>query len=454
MIYFQSMPMVCNARFFIVLGLSFLFPLLAIGQLVVSPQKISFGEVTKESLKMVDIIIENRSSKSDILLSSSFGVDFEVKFLSKTVAPNDRMIVRVQFNPRRKGNFSEVAELFFASQKEPILIPISADVRYVNVNGYLPCPDFNQKPADCCSSNLFMVEVYDENTKKPIPGAIVRIEEQGYIQLRLSTNKEGKVSNELRIGFYDLVVSAIDYIPETRTGYINHSNAHFIFYLKKSKAEDSIPAAEVFVQETGEVDSLNVEQILDDGVLPRDQYAANLMVFLLDVSGSMGSGNKLSLLQDGLLDLTNVMRDIDQMGLVSYAGEAKVLLSVSGGNDKEGIKKVVAELKTGGKTSGAKGFKKSYQMLRKHRLKEGNNQLIVITDGAFSVEDQKQVEKEVVKARKKGFVTSILAIKPNTFAIENLSKVAELGGGRVLIVDEYVEASQLLIEEMQNRSRK
>lgn len=415
-------------------------------QLVVSPQKISFGEVTKESLKVVDIIIENKSNKSDVLLSSSFGVDFEVKFLSKTVGPNDRMIVRVQFNPREKGMFTEVAELFFASQKEPILVPITANVKYVSVNGYLPCPDFSQRPADCCSSNLFMVEVYDEITKAPIQEAIVKIEEQGYIQLRLKTNSSGKVSNELRIGFYDLVVSANGYHSETRTGYINHTNAHFVFYLKRKK--EQVVVEEIITSEIIDTSSQVNE------VLPRNEFRANSIVFLLDISGSMGNGDKLYLLQNGLLELTAVLRDIDQMGLVSYAGDAKILIDLDHYSGKQEVEQVLTSLKTGGKTNGAKGFKKSFQLLKKHRLKDGNNQLIVITDGAFSVEDQVEVEKQVIKASKKGYVTSILAIKPNTFAIENLSNVASRGGGRLLIADGEKSASDLLIEELQNRSRK
>ena len=137
-------------------------------QLRISPEKINFGEFTRDSEAVVDIIVENLETKTDYLLRSAFSTSFEVRWTDKKIEPGQQIVIRIKFNPRAKGNFKEVAELYFASTDKPIMLPIEADVKYVNVNGSTPCPDFNTKVADCCAQNFFVVEVYDAETKKPI----------------------------------------------------------------------------------------------------------------------------------------------------------------------------------------------------------------------------------------------------------------------------------------------
>ena len=102
-------------------------------QLEVNPGKISFGEFVEGSDRVVDILVKNNSNKTELLLRSKFSHEFEVIFSDKKIEPGGQMVVRLQFNPRAKGKFSDVCELYFASMNVPILIPISADVKYVNV---------------------------------------------------------------------------------------------------------------------------------------------------------------------------------------------------------------------------------------------------------------------------------------------------------------------------------
>ncbi len=429
-----------------------LFGLLILGvqeataQLVANPARITFGEVTKESDKVVDIIVQNNTTKSDFLLRSDFSNEFEVKFSTKTVEARGQLVVRIQFNPRAKGKFSEVAKLYFASMNEPIQIPISANVLYVNVNGNTPCPDFSMRAADCCASNFFLVEVYDKTTGKPISEADFRLEEDGYIQLKLKTNSEGKVSREVRIGFYDLIAQKKGYKKEIKQSYVNNANSRFVFYLER---DENYVEPEV-VQEPKEEEIA----VRDTSAFSVDRFKPNNVVFLLDISGSMGVGDKLSLMKISLIELLAILRPVDRVAIVSYANEAKVIQQTETGASKEGIIMSVNDLKTGGKTSGAKGFKKSYSMLKKSRIVEGNNQLIVITDGAFAVEDQKSIRKLVKKAAKAGYSTSVVAIKPNAFAKENLSLVTMDGNGSFLQIDNPETAKAILVEEVKNKSAK
>lgn len=430
----------------LLLGAFLCFSVFGQAQISVNPSRISFGDVTKESDKVVDIIVQNNTTKSDFLLRSDFSNEFEVRFSTKTLDAGGQLVVRIQFNPRVKGKFSEVAKLYFASMAEPIQIPITANVLYVNVNGNTPCPDFSTRAADCCASNFFLVEVYDKNTGKPISEADFRLEEDGYIQLKLKTNSDGKVSREVRIGFYDLIVQKKGYKKESKQSYVNNANSRFIFYLER---DESYVEPEV-VQEPKEEEIA----VRDTSAFSVDRFKPNNVVFLLDISGSMGVGDKLSLMKLSLVELLGILRPVDRVAIVSYANEAKVIQPTATGTSKESIIIAVNDLKTGGKTSGAKGFKKSYAMLKKSRIESGNNQLIVITDGAFAVEDQKSIRKLVKKAAKAGYTTSVVAIKPNSFAKENLSLVTIDGNGSFLQVDNPSTAKAILVEEVKKNSAK
>ena len=448
-------------------------------QLAVNPQKLNFGEVTKDTDMVVDIIVENKSSKPDLLLRSTFSNEFEVKFSTKQLEPNGQLVVRLKFNPRKKGVFQEVGELYFASMTTPIQIPITAKVLYVNVNGNTPCPDFSTRAADCCSKNFFLVEVYDADTNEPIEGAFVRLEEEGYLHLRLKTNKEGKVSNEARIGFYELSAEKEGYEKKMVSSYVNNANAKFIFYLKKKGGDgdmdmdmdmekdmdmdmekDMDPSTGSGTEDmdpstgsgTAENDKQEVVEVSVE--LPVDRFAPNNVVFLLDISGSMGVGDKLELMQYSLQELVSVLRSVDQMALVSYAGDATVLQATTSGANKQALREIVAGIKTDGKTSGAKGFKKAFQLLQKSNIKGGNNQLIVITDGAFAVEDQKDIEKMVKRYAVKGYETTVVAIEANNFAKDKLGLVSQLGNGSFLQVEDKTSAERVLIEELKKQSAK
>lgn len=426
-------------------------------QLAVNPQKLNFGEVTKDTDMVVDIIVENKSGKPDLLLRSTFSNEFEVKFSTKQLEPNGQLVVRLKFNPRKKGIFQEVGELYFASMTTPIQIPITAKVLYVNVNGNTPCPDFSTRAADCCSKNFFLVEVYDADTNEPIEGAFVRLEEEGYLHLRLKTNKEGKVSNEARIGFYELSAEKDGYEKKMISSYVNNANAKFVFYLKRNSSFKEETREEVVIKEEPITDPEVVEEVVVSEVsveLPVDRFAPNNVVFLLDISGSMGVGDKLELMQYSLQELVSVLRGVDQMALVSYAGDATVLQATTSGSNKQALREIVAGIKTGGKTSGAKGFKKAYQLLQKSKIQGGNNQLIVITDGAFAVEDQKDIEKMVKRYAAKGYETTVVAIEANNFAKDKLGLVSQLGNGSFLQVEDKTSAERVLIEELKKQSAK
>ncbi len=416
-------------------------------QISVSPEKISFGTITRDTDLVVDILVENKGSKADYLLRHSFSHEFEVKVTSMRIEPGENIVIRIRFNPRKTGPFEEIVSLYFASMQKPVLLPIRANVLYADPNGGLACPDFSQLEAECCAQNFFSVEVVDNATGSPLSSATVRIEEEGVTQLRLSTNQEGRVSHEAPIGYYTITGSKEGYQSASVHSYINRQHNKFVLRLTR-EYEIQVPTEEPDKPATDTAD------VVYSTALPEDQYKPNRIVFLLDVSGSMGSGDKLDLLKKSLAELSGVLREIDQVAVVSYADEAIILLPPTRGNSREQIVAMIHDLRAGGKTSGLKGFRRAYQLIEKSFDETANNQLIVITDGAFNPEDQAGIEKLVRRSAKKRIQTSIVAIRSNSYATESLGMLSDSGNGSFLRIDSEHEAMSVLIEELRKQSRK
>jgi len=415
-------------------------------QIVVSPGAIHFGTFTRDSEAVVDILVENKSDKNDFLLRHTFSPEYDVRISSKSIPGRGQSVIRIRFNPRITGDFSEEIQLYFASSNTPIVFPVTADVMYINPNGNIPCPDFSEREAECCASNMFLVKVVDDETGLPIPKATVKVEEDGYIHLHLNTNVDGVVTQEARIGYFLIRAEKTGYFPSSITSYINKRNNRFELRLKRDPEFNPKTDALYIPPDT--------VLFKEEELLPVSLYSPNNVVFLLDISGSMGVGDKMDLMRLALDKMALVVRDIDKITIVSYANEAQVILPTSTGADKALITQVISELKAGGKTSGTKGFKRSYGILRKERIQEGNNQLIVITDGAFRPEDQTGIDKLVSRANASGFQTSLVAIRSSEFAAEKLSSLAGKGNGSFLRIDSTSDAESALIEELRKQSRK
>ena len=108
-------------------------------------------------------------------------------------------------------------------------------------------------------------------------------------------------------------------------------------------------------------------------------------VFLIDVSGSMSDANKLPLLKESMRILVKELRKEDKVSIVVYAGSAGVVLEPTSGEEKEKIMEAFDQLSAGGSTAGGQGIELAYKLAQQNFIKEGNNRVIIATDGDFNV---------------------------------------------------------------------
>jgi Ca-activated chloride channel homolog len=188
---------------------------------------------------------------------------------------------------------------------------------------------------------------------------------------------------------------------------------------------------------------LQTRSIADEKVPPRN------LVFLLDVSGSMSSPDKLPLLQRALQLLVDNLRPEDQVSIVVYAGAAGMVLPPTRGDELPTIRNAIAELEPGGSTNGADGIRLAYELARKAFVKKGINRVILATDGDFNVGTTSEGElvRLIEEQRKTGVFLSVLGFGQGNLQDSRMEQLADHGNGNYAYIDGLAEAQKVLVEQ-------
>ncbi|NOY48531.1 MAG: DUF3520 domain-containing protein [Chlorobi bacterium] len=180
-----------------------------------------------------------------------------------------------------------------------------------------------------------------------------------------------------------------------------------------------------------------------------EELPASNLTFLIDVSGSMGSQNKLPLLKSAFKLLVNQLRKKDKVSIVVYAGAAGVVLEPTSGNNKEKIIAALDNLYSGGSTAGGAGIKLAYKLAEKNFKKNGNNRVILATDGDFNVgaSSNKAMEALIENKRKSGVFLSVLGFGYGNYKDSKLETLADKGNGNHAYIDNMQEAQKVFGKE-------
>lgn len=179
-----------------------------------------------------------------------------------------------------------------------------------------------------------------------------------------------------------------------------------------------------------------------------DAVAANL-VFLIDVSGSMHSPDKLGLLKSSISMLSNELTEKDTVSMVVYAGSSGVALPPTAGNQQGTIQRALSALQAGGSTHGAQGIELAYQLASDNLIKGGINRVILATDGDFNVgiSDVKQLKKLIARKRESGIALTTLGFGTGNYNDHLMEQLADTGNGNYAYIDTLAEARKVLVEE-------
>ena len=449
---------------------------LAFGQVLLDKNKYDFGDLEVYDNRFVDFILTNKNNKKEYLLRITKPLDVAYIESGQAMEKDSSITIRFQINAKKKGYFSYEVEIYTSDKDLPTKLKLTGNIKEVpqdNLSALTACPSFSALPSGK-KFNEFELTIItiDKKSKVPLSKSLVVMLQNGQQILALTTDKSGKIQQKSTIGFSYFYASHDGYFPAEIGEYINFQRNYVILELELDSRIDLAitntltnevkPVEEVKLTENNidlEVELQKVQKAdslieiptalseLDKNNFSETYFKPVNVVFVLDISSSMKQNGKLELMKYALIQLVNMLRTEDKISIITYSSEAKVLISKTSGANKEKITAEVSALKAAGLTAGGEGIKLGYKQARKSFIENGVNQVIVITDGAFSRYSQ-EYEKTVKKYRKKGINLSVVGIQNKAADEQKMQAAAEFGGGRYIPIFKLADAQSNLKEEI------
>jgi Ca-activated chloride channel family protein len=294
------------------------------------------------------------------------------------------------------------------------------------------------------------VLVKDKQTLQPIVGAEVRVKIGSEIIHMGITDVKG---GYFYPNFQKDQSYALDVVKETYSGLFDYTLSDFdlqdnvvTLYLDVRKEfRDSVLEKPFLVQEM-EADS----EVLDPNL-----YALNNIVFLIDRSTSMKLQGRLDLLKTAMYALLQPLRAGDKIALIAFDSKVEVLLPSTSTALKEEIAEVIFELETTGLTAGVSGIEMAFDLARAAYIPGGNNEVIVVTDGAFNVGAKQEVlQPRIINEAAGGIRMSVVGVKTSSVIEENLQEMAQMGNGSFASIKTKEDARVKVLELIKEHALK
>lgn len=434
----------------------------------VSPKRYDFGEVIHWNNPPAIFTITNKSNKPLLFLPTFSDQEIRVELPDKGIAPNASAQVKVFYYTPLPGSFQRAVQLYVSISDSPLLLNVQGDIVSLSPDALINCPDFSHKTFEQQQSFDQELIVVDETYKMPIPNVDIKIlgNNAEYVT---KTNKEGKSKVKLMIGLHDFLYGKKGFEPELKIFYLNKNTGELTLTLKADSTDLSTtkPIEITEAQKNPDYSKPNKLEAnlplepftLTDtkpSMLPAEKYVANNLVFLVDASGSMRSVDKMPVLKIAILDLVEVLRNIDKLSLITYAIESEIKFSGITADNKTLLKVHIDSLKTKGWTNGVKGLERAYDLAEAHYSFLGNNQVILATDGIFNSPnyDEQALFDFVKRKTALGIKLSIIGFGDDKKAIRMMKKMAFIGKGNYIHLNEIDSSVNPLIEEIKLHSQK
>ncbi len=384
---------------------------------------------------VVDIEIYNPGKESIYILRTEQNTPVKTSLYSKQILPRSSTIVRIKLNPKEKGRLSEVVQLYLSHQDEPLSIKLNSKVLKVPKNNRQDCPRFDGR---------FQLN--------PSTGVYERQDAGEFQKFRVTLNLTEKLANQEHeidsssTSKKDEVVDRVEKQLETNEPITNDRRSQpSLGEILFGKKED----ASLSLKDSTQSDA----EIIADQTLLNQNYKPNNIIFLLDASTSMRKEEKMDLLKQAMIELLNPLRSIDYLAIVTYSGEAKVLLAPTSAINKNEIETQINNIKADGSTQAVKGIKRAIKVAKSNFLENGNNQIILVSDGAFDIgERNKSLRTQIKKEAGNGLIITTVGIKNEQWTNKSLKEISDLGKGHFIRIKNKGDVKKLL-EEVKGQSK-
>lgn len=447
-------------RSYIFLLTILILPILSMGQVTVDQNFHDFGNVSKGHMRLAEFNLMNNGDKNVLILRADQDPELDIRFSTKTVEPGAYATIRVQINPRSKGRFKKSINLWISTSQEPFVLEMEANIKELE-ESFQPCPTFRNP--DKIQPIIFNMNAYVTNilTGASIEGASISLIRNGVvIGEPLITNKIGQVSQKIPIGQYYVIVKKEGYETREAVIYLNRNQNKVKAKLKAVEVTEIIQstvAKEVILDDKPEVTQPEPAEIteLDPGDFSANHYSANNLVFLIDVSASMRKDGRMDLLKASMLELVDILREIDQVSILTYTSTSKMVLESipATESNKELMRKIIQGLEAKGSTVGGQAVRSAYEVVQANYINNGRNQIMMATDGQFR-DNYPAMLKMVKKNSKHGRHFSVIGIKNGRKSAEQMLEMATIGSGYYINIESFTDAQVNLVNGIKASSLK
>lgn len=465
---------------------SLLYGFSSVAQLVFETTTLDFGELNTDSPKFMDIKITNSGIKKAYILNYKAPREVSCLFSAQSAEKDSVLIFRVQPNPKKLGKFQYEIPVYTSDQIEPTLLIIKGKLTeeiYDPLASMQACPDFRSSPSKHATDFLLTIKTIDKQTKENLEKTVVYLIHQGETIGQYTQQKNGKIQIKTPLGFIYFYAKHEGYQNTETCKYVNITDNTVILELEKDTIQLAIqqdihknPDQLLKIEKQShtqeqkkEIAKNTLEEELTKeiptkqltSIIPRLEtipltqfdimhFQPINVLFVVDISTSMGIGNRMELMKFSLMELSSILRKEDKMGIVSYANHAQILLQPTEGSSKIEIQDAVKKLKSGGMTAGGEGIKLGCKTISSNLI-DGKNIIYILTDGAFN-KDSKNYMESIDTYKEMGIQICVIGIQNTPHDAINMQKIATLGGGTYTSIQKLADAKTALIQEIRNQS--
>ncbi len=184
--------------------------------------------------------------------------------------------------------------------------------------------------------------------------------------------------------------------------------------------------------------------------LDLDERRPSNLVFLIDTSGSMNGDDRLGLLREAYNLLIDNLDERDRVAIVTYAGSAGLVLPSTTANNPITLKFALEKLNAGGATAGGAGIKLAYQTAREHFIEDGNNRVIMATDGDFNVgvSSESELVSLIQEEARSGVFLTVLGFGSGNYQDAQMESLSNHGNGNYAYIDGMPEARKVFLNDL------
>lgn len=474
-----------------------MFPVLLFGQQMFEVDKKDFNTGDHELFSgIIDSIkVTNPSDDIAYIFGTTKSRNLQFKLPKKGIGPNESAYIYFISSPKKKGVFEQELELYSRSGQESIKITIKGRIKSFDQNYEQLCPTFDNPNIQQALQLNAKIKVVDKATQLPIDGAQVTLIKSNK-EKSLSTDRNGLTVILLRLGLYRVITSSPGYETKDIDHYFNRNNNSITIQLIRDKEQlEDLPLIEDRLEKQEEViaqtepqeeeeeteEVIYVKQDEDDDIASEnfikpepkenletekniyddpntftpDLYKSNNLIFLIDVSNSMGLNKRLDKVKDAMYNLIDKLRPEDYVTIITYQQITDVMMNRVSAVNKDSLKMAIAGLSPHGSTKGKKAVNRAYEEANRFSIKGGNNQIILATDGGFDGLGKSQFKLlSFVRYQRitTGINLSILCFGYNRQGKELLKRLSIAAGGKFYEVEKNEEVVDLLEQDIRRNA--